>query len=127
MRRANAISFDVRERGRKVVVDGKETWQPGTLKHCKAIGWYIKEYGMAQVSMNLTNITQTPLHIAFDEVCDKAQKRGIRVTGSELVGLVPKSAMLEAGKFFLRKQQRSWDCRKKKSSAQPSVPWDLTS
>ncbi len=107
VRRANAISFDVRERGRKVVVDGEETWQPGTLKHTKAIGWYIKEYGMAQVSMNLTNIAQTPLHIAFDEVCDKANKRGIRVTGSELVGLVPKNAMLEAGKYFLRKQQRS--------------------
>jgi len=86
VRRANAISFDVRERGRKVVVDGKETNQPGTLKACKAIGWYIQEYGMAQVSMNLTNIAVTPLHVAFDEVCDKAQKRGIRVTGTELVG-----------------------------------------
>ncbi|HKM31903.1 MAG: glutamate formimidoyltransferase [Bacteroidales bacterium] len=107
VRRANAISFDVRERGRKVVVDGKETNQPGTLKACKAIGWYIQEYGMAQVSMNLTNIAVTPLHVAFDEVCDKAQKRGIRVTGTELVGLVPKNTLLDAGKYFLRKQQRS--------------------
>lgn len=107
VRRANAISFDVREKGRKVIVDGVETQQPGTLKHCKAIGWFIKEYGIAQVSMNLTNIGVTPLHVAFDEVCDKATKRGIRVTGTELVGLVPKSALLDAGKCFLGKQQRS--------------------
>ncbi|MEJ1730652.1 hypothetical protein SMA90_30455, partial [Escherichia coli] len=89
VRRANAISFDVREKGRKIVVDGIETVQPGTLRHCKAIGWFIKEYGMAQVSMNLTNLGVTPLHIAFDEVCEKALQRGIRVTGTELVGLVP--------------------------------------
>ena len=87
--------------------DGEETWQPGTLKHCKAIGWFIKEYGIAQVSMNLTNIRVTPLHVAFDEVCDKAARRGMRVTGTELVGLVPKSALVEAGKYFLKKQQRS--------------------
>nr|HPJ55465.1 glutamate formimidoyltransferase [Bacteroidales bacterium] len=107
VRRANAVSFDVREKGRKVTIDGKETWQPGTLKHCKAIGWFIKEYGIAQVSMNLTNIRVTPLHVAFDEVCDKAARRGMRVTGTELVGLVPKRALLEAGKHFLKKQQRS--------------------
>ncbi|MFA5444180.1 MAG: glutamate formimidoyltransferase [Bacteroidales bacterium] len=107
VRRANAVSFDVREKGRKVLNEGKETWQPGTLKHCKAIGWFIKEYGIAQVSMNLTNIRVTPLHIAFDEVCDKASRRGMRVTGTELVGLVPKSALVEAGKYFLKKQQRS--------------------
>lgn len=107
VRRANAISFDVREKGRKVVVDGKETLQPGTLKHCKAIGWFIEEYGIAQVSMNLTNIGITSLHMAFDEVCDKASRRGIRVTGTELVGLVPKSALIDAGKHFLYKQQRS--------------------
>ena len=107
VRRANAVSFDVREKGRKVTIDGKETWQPGTLKHCKAIGWFIKEYGIAQVSMNLTNIRVTPLHMAFDEVCEKAARRGMRVTGTELVGLVPKRALLEAGKHFLKKQQRS--------------------
>jgi glutamate formiminotransferase/formiminotetrahydrofolate cyclodeaminase len=102
-RRANAIAFDVREAGR--MVDGVN--QPGTLKSVKAIGWYIEEYGIAQISMNLTNIEDTPLHIAFDEVCTKANNRGIRVTGSELVGLVPLKAMLDAGKYFLRKQQRS--------------------
>lgn len=107
VRRANAVSFDVREKGRKVITDGKETWQPGTLKHCKAIGWFIKEYGIAQVSMNLTNIRVTPLHVAFDEVCDKAARRGMRVTGTELVGLVPKNALVDAGKYFLKKQQRS--------------------
>ncbi|MDD5714381.1 MAG: glutamate formimidoyltransferase [Bacteroidales bacterium] len=107
VRRANAISFDVREKGRKIVVDGIETVQPGTLRHCKAIGWFIKEYGMAQVSMNLTNLGVTPLHIAFDEVCEKALQRGIRVTGTELVGLVPKSTLVDAGRHFLRKQQRS--------------------
>lgn len=107
VRRANAVSFDVREKGRKVTIDGKETWQPGTLKHCKAIGWFIKEYGIAQVSMNLTNIRVTPLHVAFDEVCDKAARRGMRVTGTELVGLVPKNALVDAGKYFLKKQQRS--------------------
>ena len=107
VRRANAVSFDVREKGRKITIDGKETRQPGTLKHCKAIGWFIKEYGIAQVSMNLTNIRVTPLHMAFDQVCEKAARRGMRVTGTELVGLVPKSALVEAGKYFLKKQQRS--------------------
>ena len=106
-RRANAIAFDVREAGRNVMVDGVKVNQPGTLKSVKAIGWFIEEYGVAQISMNLTNISITPVHIAFDEVCTKAASRGIRVTGSELVGLIPLQAMLEAGKYFLRKQQRS--------------------
>jgi len=106
-RRANAIAFDVREAGRNVMENGVKVNQPGTLKSVKAIGWYIEEYGVAQISMNLTNINITPVHIAFDEVCNKAAARGIRVTGSELVGLVPLKAMLDAGKYFLRKQQRS--------------------
>jgi len=118
-RRANAIAFDVRERGRtkrqgnpvtgKVVKDenGKPVMVPGSLKAVKAIGWYIEEYGIAQISMNLTNISITPVHVAFDEVCKKADARGIRVTGSELVGLIPLEAMLEAGRYFLRKQKRS--------------------
>lgn len=118
-RRANAIAFDVREKGRQkregdgltgpVVRDaaGNEVWIPGTLKAVKAIGWFIEEYGVAQISMNLTDIQVTPLHVAFDEVCAKAQERGIRVTGSEVVGLVPLRAMLDAGRYFLRKQQRS--------------------
>ena len=118
-RRANSIAFDVREAGRimregdpingKVIKDedGKPKAVPGSLKSVKAIGWYIEEYGIAQISMNLTNIQVTPLHIAFDEVCKKAAERGIRVTGSELVGLVPLKAMLDAGKYFLEKQQRS--------------------
>ena len=106
-RRANAIAFDVREAGRTVEVGGKKINQPGTLKTVKAIGWYIEEYGVAQISMNLTNINITPVHVAFDEVCDKANARGIRVTGSELVGLIPLKAMLDAGKYFLQKQQRS--------------------
>lgn len=114
-RRANAIAFDVREAGRvkregnKVVTDetGKPVVIPGTLKCVKAIGWYIEEYGIAQISMNLANINVTPVHIAFDEVCTKANDRGIRVTGSELVGLIPLKAMLDAGKYFLRKQKRS--------------------
>lgn len=118
-RRANAIAFDVRERGRtkregdpltgKVVKapDGNPVMIPGSLKEVKAIGWYIEEYGVAQISMNLTNISVTPVHIAFDEVCKKADARGIRVTGSELVGLVPLNAMLEAGRYFLKKQKRS--------------------
>ena len=118
-RRANAIAFDIRERGRvkregnsltgKIVKDekGNPVNIPGTLKAVKGIGWYIEEYGIAQLSLNLTNISITPMHIAFDEAVDKAQKRGIRVTGSELVGLVPLQAMLDAGKYFLRKQQRS--------------------
>lgn len=118
-RRANAIAFDVRERGRplregnpltgKLVKDeqGNTVYQAGSLKAVKAIGWYIEEYGVAQISMNLTNISITSVHEAFDEVSKKAQERGIRVTGSELVGLVPLKAMLDAGKYFLQKQQRS--------------------
>ncbi|HXU28782.1 MAG TPA: glutamate formimidoyltransferase [Bacteroidia bacterium] len=118
-RRANSIAFDVREAGRvkregnpvtgKIVMDaaGKPVSVPGTLKSVKAIGWFIEEYGVAQISMNLTNINITPVHIAFDEVCKKATERGIRVTGSELIGLIPLKAMLDAGKYFLQKQQRS--------------------
>jgi glutamate formiminotransferase/formiminotetrahydrofolate cyclodeaminase len=118
-RRANSIAFDVREAGRvmregnpitgKIITDeqGKPRFIPGSLKSVKAIGWYIEEYGIAQISMNLTNINVTPVHIAFDEVCKKAAERGIRVTGSELVGLVPLKALLDAGKYFLRKQKRS--------------------
>jgi glutamate formiminotransferase / formiminotetrahydrofolate cyclodeaminase len=106
-RRANAIAFDVREAGRNIELDGKIVNKPGTLKNVKAIGWFIKEYGVAQISMNLTNITNTPVHIAFEEVCKSAAARGIRVTGSELVGLIPLKAMLDAGKYFLQKQQRS--------------------
>lgn len=119
VRRANAIAFDVRERGRekregdpltgKIVRDaeGNPVMIPGTLKSVKAIGWYIPEYGFAQISMNLTNISITPVHVAFDEVCRKADARGVRVTGSELVGLIPLKAMLDAGKYFLHKQRRS--------------------
>ncbi|MBC7946341.1 MAG: glutamate formimidoyltransferase [Chitinophagaceae bacterium] len=114
-RRANAIAFDVREAGRVKKVDGKVVNDqngkpvsiPGSLRSVKAIGWYIEEYGVAQISMNLTNINITPVHIAFDEVCRKAEARGIRVTGSELVGLVPLASLIEAGKYFLRKQERS--------------------
>jgi len=118
-RRANAIAFDVREAGRvvregdpltgKIVTnpDGTPKSVPGTLKCVKAIGWYIEEYGIAQISMNLTNINITPVHIAFDEVVKKAHERGIRVTGSELVGLIPLKSLLDAGRYFLRKQQRS--------------------
>jgi len=118
-RRANAIAYDVREKGRKmregnqitgkVVKDekGKDVWTPGTLKGCKAIGWFIEEYGIAQVSMNVTNISQTPVHIAFDEVVAKAAARGIRVTGSEIVGLIPKKVLIDAGKYYLAKQKRS--------------------
>jgi len=102
-RRANSIAFDVREAGR--TVDGVK--QPGLLKSVKAIGWFIEEYGIAQISMNLTNLNVTPLHIAFDEVCNRAQARGMRVTGSELVGLVPLKTLVDAGKYFLHKQQRS--------------------
>lgn len=119
VRRANSVAFDVREAGRvmregdpitgKIVYnsDGTPKIIPGSLKHVKAIGWYIEEYGIAQVSMNLTNIRETPLHIAFDEVCKKASERGLRVTGSELVGLIPLQCLLDAGKYFLRKQKRS--------------------
>jgi len=118
-RRANAIAFDIREKGRpvregnsvtgKIKKDenGNEIWIPGSLKACKAIGWYIEEYGIAQISINLTNISITPVHVAFEEASKKAQERGLRVTGSELVGLIPLKAMLDAGKYFLRKQQRS--------------------
>jgi glutamate formiminotransferase/formiminotetrahydrofolate cyclodeaminase len=106
-RRANAIAFDVREAGRNIEVNGQKINKPGTLKSVKAIGWFIEEYAVAQISMNLTNINITPVHIAFDEVCNKATARGIRVTGSELVGLIPLKAMLAAGKYFLQKQNRS--------------------
>ncbi|MEW5846050.1 MAG: glutamate formimidoyltransferase [Bacteroidota bacterium] len=118
-RRANAVAFDIREKGRpqrignpvtgKIATDenGNEIWIPGSLKACKAIGWFIDEYGIAQVSINLTDITVTPIHVAFEETCKKAAERGLRVTGSEIVGVVPLNAMLEAGKYFLRKQQRS--------------------
>lgn len=118
-RRANAVAFDIREKGRpmrvgnpvtgKIATDenGNEIWVPGSLKACKAIGWFIDEYGIAQVSINLTDITVTPIHVAFEETSKKAAERGLRVTGSEIVGVVPLSAMLEAGKYFLRKQQRS--------------------
>jgi glutamate formiminotransferase/formiminotetrahydrofolate cyclodeaminase len=106
-RRANAIAFDVREAGRNVEENGVKINKPGTLKSVKAIGWFIEEYAVAQISMNLTNINITPVHIAFDEVCNSAAARGIRVTGSELVGLIPLKAMLDAGKYFLQKQQRS--------------------
>ena len=106
-RRANAIAFDIREAGRNVEENGVKINKPGSLKSVKAIGWFIEEYGVAQISINLTNINITPVHIAFDEVCKKAEARGIRVTGSELVGLIPLKAMLDAGKYFLQKQQRS--------------------
>ena len=118
-RRANAIAFDVREKGRpmreggkvtgKPIKDenGKPVMQPGTLKGTKAIGWFIDEYGIAQVSMNITDIATTPLHVAFDEVCRKANERGVRVTGTEIVGLVPKRTLIDAGKYFLKKQHRS--------------------
>ena len=118
-RRARAIAFDVREKGRKareggsltgkLLKDekGEQIWIPGTLKGCKAIGWYIDEYGIAQVSMNITDIDATPLHVAYEEVSRAAAARGLRVTGAEIVGLVPKRVLLEAGKFYLARQQRS--------------------
>jgi glutamate formiminotransferase / formiminotetrahydrofolate cyclodeaminase len=118
-RRANAIAYDVRERGRparegdhltgKIIYDkkGEMIMIPGSLKSVKAIGWYIEEYGIAQISMNLTDISVTPVHIAFDEVCRKAEARGVRVTGSEIVGLVPLRSLLDAGRYFLHKQQLS--------------------
>ena len=118
-RRAMAVAFDVREKGRKAREDGSLTgkllkdekgeqiWIPGTLKGCKAIGWYIDEYGIAQVSMNITDIDTVPLHVAFEEVCRAAAARGIRVTGTEIVGLVPKRVLVEAGRFYLERQQRS--------------------
>ena len=118
-RRANAIAFDVREKGRPMREGGKPNGRPmkdengntimipGTLKGTKAIGWFIDEYGIAQVSMNITDIATTPLHVAFDEVNRAAAARGIRVTGTEIVGLVPKRTLIEAGRYFLHKQQRS--------------------
>lgn len=107
-RRANSVAFDVREQGRKIKNDkGEEVVQPGSCKSVKGIGWYIPEYNIAQVSMNLTNINTTPVHIAFDECVKSAYQRGMRVTGSELIGLIPLQAMLDAGKYFLEKQQRS--------------------
>lgn len=118
-RRAMAVAFDVREKGRpareggsltgKILKDaeGQTIWIPGTLKGCKAIGWYIEEYGIAQVSMNITDINTTTLHVAFEEVCRAAAARGLRVTGTEIVGLVPKRVLLETGRYYLEKQQRS--------------------
>ncbi|MDE6105972.1 MAG: glutamate formimidoyltransferase [Bacteroidales bacterium] len=118
-RRANAIAFDVREKGRPAREGGKVTGKPlkdengkpimipGTLKGTKAIGWFIEEYGIAQVSMNITNISQTPVHVAYEEVFAKAAARGVRVTGAEIVGLIPKKTLIDAGKFYLAKQQRS--------------------
>jgi len=118
-RRANSIAFDIRERGRvkregdpitgKIVKDekGNPVNEPGLLKAVKGIGWFIEEYGIAQISYNLTNISITPIHVAFDKTCERAEARGLRVTGSELIGLVPKAALIQAGKYFLQKQQRS--------------------
>lgn len=118
-RRANAVAFDIREKGRpmregnpvtgKIVKDenGNPVNIPGSLKACKAIGWFIEEYGIAQVSINLTNISITPVHVAFEEACKKAQERGMRVTGSEIVGLAPLKVFTDAGKYFLKKQNRS--------------------
>ncbi len=107
-RRANSVAFDVREQGRKVKdINGVETVQPGSCKAVKGIGWFIPEYGVAQVSMNLTDIQATPVHKVFDECVKSAHNRGMRVTGSELIGLIPLQSMLDAGKYFLEKQQRS--------------------
>ena len=118
-RRANAIAFDVREKGRPMRVGPKVTDKPmkdengntimipGTLKATKAIGWFLEDYGIAQVSMNITNINVSPVHVCFDEVCAKAAARGVRVTGCEIVGLVPKKVLIDAGKYYLAKQQRS--------------------
>ena len=119
VRRANSVAFDVREQGRFKTEDGTPTGKPvldehgekvrvpGTLKHVKAIGWYVEEYGIAQVSMNLTNLEVTPLHAAFDACAESASRRGLRVTGSEIVGMVPKKCLLDAGRYFLRKQNWS--------------------
>ncbi len=122
-RRAMAVAFDVREKGRKAReggsltgkllkdANGEQIWIPGTLKGCKAIGWYIDEYGIAQVSMNITDIREVPLHVAYEEVCRAAAARGLKVTGAEIVGLVPKSVLIDAGKYYLAKQQRSLGIR----------------
>ena len=119
VRRANAVAFDVRENGRIKTEDGTPSGEPvldakgdpvripGMLKHVKAIGWYVEEYGIAQVSMNLTNIEETPLHVAFDACAEAASKRGLRATGSEIVGMVPKKCLVDAGRYFLRKQKWS--------------------
>jgi glutamate formiminotransferase/formiminotetrahydrofolate cyclodeaminase len=119
VRRANSVAFDVRENGRVKTEDGTSFGKPvlgasgepvripGMLKHVKAIGWYVEEYGIAQISMNLTNIEETPLHVAFDACVESASKRGLRVTGSEIVGMVPKKCLIEAGRYFLRKQKWS--------------------
>src|SRR5438477_421091 len=119
VRRATSVAFDVREQGRVKTEDGTPSGKPvldangesvripGMLKHLKAIGWFVKEYGIAQVSMNLTNIEETPLHLAFDACVESAAKRGMRVTGSEIVGMVPKKCLVDAGRYFLRKQQCS--------------------
>ncbi len=119
VRRANSVAFDIREQGRIKTEDGTPTGKkvldeqgepvriPGMLKHVKAIGWYVEEYGMAQVSINLTNIEETPLHAAFDACVESASKRGLRVTGSEIVGMVPKKSLLDAGRYFLAKQKWS--------------------
>ena len=119
VRRANSVAFDVREQGRIKTEDGTPSGKPvlgsngepiripGMLKHVKAIGWFVKEYGIAQVSMNLTNIEETPLHAAFDACCESAARRGLRVTGSEIVGMVPKKCLVDAGRYFLRKQKWS--------------------
>src|SRR5256884_5364948 len=119
VRRANSVAFDVREQGRVKTEDGTPSGKPvvdangeavrilGMLKHVKAIGWFVKEYGIAQVSMNLTNIEETPLHAAFDACFEAASRRGLRVTGSEIVGMVPKKCLVDAGHYFLRKQKWS--------------------
>jgi len=119
VRRATSVAFDVRDQGRLKTEDGTPSGKPvldgngepvripGMLKHVKAIGWFVKEYGIAQVSMNLTNIEETPLHAAFDACCESAAKRGLRVTGSEIVGMVPKRCLVDAGRYFLRKQKWS--------------------
>jgi len=119
VRRANSVAFDVREQGRFKTDDGTPTGKkvldekgepirvPGMLKHVKGIGWFVEEYGIAQVSMNLTNISETPLHAAFDACCESAEQRGLRVTGSEVVGMLPKKCLVDAGRFFLRQQQWS--------------------
>jgi glutamate formiminotransferase/formiminotetrahydrofolate cyclodeaminase len=119
VRRANSVAFDVREQGRIKTQDGTPSGKPvldtngeairipGMLKHVKAIGWFVEEYGIAQVSMNLTNIEETPLHAAFDACCESAARRGMRATGSEIVGMVPKTCLVDAGRYFLRKQRWS--------------------